>query len=136
MHASRSRALLRLIVLACEILEKKAQKQVAVQQPGASNVAEEPSIESDSDAEFMEEDTNFMDSSGGCGENSFHSGDMPRFLPSDGNLRERWSRMTLQQKYIFLTSKQWKADEENKEKKQNSAERIHEQAASQLGFFS
>ena len=43
--------------------------------------------------------------------------------------------MTPQQKHMFLTSKQMKADEEDKEKKQNSADRIYEQAANQLGFF-
>ena len=95
---------------------KKARKAVAVQQPSASNVADEPLVESGSDPEFVEEDNNVLDSSGGCGDNSFHSGDMPRFLTGDGNLRERWSKMTPQQKHIFLTSKQMKADEEEKEK--------------------
>ena len=77
------------------------QKQVAVQQSGASNVANEPSVESSSDPEFVEDETNVMDSSGGGGENSFHSGDMAQFLTGDVNLWERWSRMTPQQKHIF-----------------------------------
>ena len=60
-----------------------------MQQPSASNVVDEPLVESGSDPEFVEEDNNVLDSSGGCGDNSFHSGDMPRFLTGDGNLRER-----------------------------------------------
>ena len=44
---------------------KKARKAVAVQQPSASNVADERLVESGSDPEFVEEDNNVLDSSGG-----------------------------------------------------------------------
>ena len=85
--------------------------------PQRSTESQNSGGQSGSDPEFIEEEDAILDSSNtSTGDSSFHMADMPKFITKDKGMRDRWARMTPQQKHIFLTSKQMKADEEDKEK--------------------